>query len=199
MARPREFDMDQTLDAALGVFWTHGYEATSMSDLMEATGLHKGSLYKAFDDKHDLFMKSLARYLDGAWAMSHATLTEAESSLDGLRAWLQGIVRLCCDQAIQRGCLAMNTAIELGPHDAEVAAVLRGHHARVSELLTKTIERGQQAGQIRSDLTADRLAKSLFVFSAGLLGASKVLSEAIDTSEMVDAYVQCICGKECRT
>ena len=64
MARPREFDMDEALDAAISTFWTQGYEATSMTDLMEATGLHKGSLYKAFDDKHDLFMKSLSRYLD---------------------------------------------------------------------------------------------------------------------------------------
>ena len=94
MARPREFDMNQALDAALNTFWTQGYEATSMTDLMEATGLHKGSLYKAFEDKHDLFMKSLTRYLDNAWTMSQATLTEAQKPLDGLRAWLGGAAQL---------------------------------------------------------------------------------------------------------
>ena len=75
MARPREFDMDQALDAAMSTFWAQGYEATSMTDLVEATGLQKGSLYKAFDDKHDLFMKSLSRYLDGAYTAMKIALS----------------------------------------------------------------------------------------------------------------------------
>ena len=62
MARPHEFDMDVALDATMSAFWTKGYDATSMTDLVRATGLQKGSIYKAFDDKHDLFMKSLTRY-----------------------------------------------------------------------------------------------------------------------------------------
>ena len=64
MAGPREFDMDEALDAAMSVFWEKGYEGTSMADLMAATGLHKGSIYKAFTDKHDLFVKALKRYLN---------------------------------------------------------------------------------------------------------------------------------------
>ena len=187
MARPREFDMDEALDAAMSTFWTQGYEATSMTDLMEATGLHKGSLYKAFDDKHDLFMKSLSRYLDNHWETMQVILGEARSPLDGVRAWLQGVAFLCCDQQVQRGCLALNTAIELGPHDKQVSALLQGHHARVSSLLTETIERGQLIGEIRSDLTGEQVAKALFVFSAGLLGASKVLSDTIDTAEMLES------------
>ncbi len=187
MARPREFDMDQALDAALSTFWTQGYEATSMTDLMEATGLHKGSLYKAFDDKHDLFMKSLNRYLDNHWETMQVILGEARSPLEGVRAWLQGVASLCCDQQVQRGCLALNAAIELGPHDTEVSALLQGHHDRVSSLLTETIERGQVIGEIRSDLTGEQVAKALFVFSAGLLGASKVLSATIDTAEMLES------------
>ena len=192
MARPREFDMNQALDAALNTFWTQGYEATSMTDLMEATGLHKGSLYKAFEDKHDLFMKSLTRYLDNAWTMSQATLTEAQKPLDGLRAWLGGAAQLCSKQPIQRGCMAMNTAVELGPHDGEIANLLRSHHARVSELLVKTIERGQRAGKIRSDLSADQIAKSCFIFTAGLVSTSKVLGDTIDFEEMVATQLQCI-------
>ncbi len=187
MARPREFDMDEALDAAMGTFWTKGYESTSMTDLMEATGLHKGSIYKAFEDKHDLFMKSLTRYLDRAYQRMHGILSEATSPVDGLRAWLQGAAALCCDQPVQRGCMAMNAVVELGAHDAKVSALLRRHHARASSLLIETIEQGQRTGQIRSDLTADQLAKSLFVLSAGLLGTSKVLRDTVDADEMVDS------------
>ena len=189
MARPREFDMDEALDAAMATFWTQGYEATSMADLVEATGLHKGSIYKAFDDKHDLFMKSLSRYLDVAHRMMHAALTEAESPLDGLRAWMRGVVSLCSDQPVQRGCMAMNTAVELGPHDAEAAALLRRHHERTSRLITETVARGQRAGQVRVDLAAEQLSKALFVFAAGLLGTSKVFSDVIDPEEMVSSAI----------
>ncbi len=194
MGRTREFDMDQALDAAISTFWTQGYEATSMTDLMEATGLHKGSLYKAFEDKHDIFMKSLGRYLDGAYEHMHSVLAAAEAPLDGLRAWLNGVVFLCRHQPVQRGCLALNAAIELGPHDADVTALLQNHHTRASKLLIETIMSGQRSGEIRTDLTSDQLAKALFIFSAGLLGASKVLSQTVDAEEMVDsalAMVRC--------
>ena len=194
MGRTREFDMDQALDAAISTFWTQGYEATSMTDLMEATGLHKGSLYKAFEDKHDIFMKSLGRYLDGAYEHMQSVLAASESPLAGLRAWLNGVVLLCRHQPVQRGCLALNAAVELGPHDADVTALLQNHHARASKLLIETIMSGQRLGEIRTDLGSDRLAKALFIFSAGLLGASKVLSETVDPEEMVDsalAMVRC--------
>ena len=192
MGRTREFDMDQALDAAISTFWTHGYEATSMADLMEATGLHKGSLYKAFADKHDIFMKSLGRYLDGAYAHMQVALSDANSPLDGLRAWLNAVVLLCRDQPVQRGCLALNAAVELGPHDGDVTAMLRSHHGRTSKLLIETIVSGQRSGEIRTDLSSDQLAQTLFIFSAGLLGASKVLSGAVDPEEMVDSALAMI-------
>ena len=163
-----------------------------MTELMEATGLHKGSLYKAFVDKHDIFMKSLGRYLDSAYGHMQIALAGAASPLDGLRAWLGGVVLLCRDQPVQRGCLALNTAVELGPHDAEVTALLQNHHARASRLLFESIRSGQRSGEIRTDIGADQLAKALFVFSAGLLGASKVLSETVDPEEMVDSALAMI-------
>ena len=63
VGRPREFDEEQVLDAAMKAFWANGYEATSLADLVSVTGLHKGSLYQAFGDKHSLFIQTLSRYL----------------------------------------------------------------------------------------------------------------------------------------
>ena len=84
MGRPREFDEDGVLERALHVFWRLGYEATSVTDLMEATGLAKGSLYKAFGDKRSLFLKALDRYLErGRDALRH-TLTDAPTVREGL-------------------------------------------------------------------------------------------------------------------
>ena len=91
MARPREFDIDEALDAAMGVFWERGYEATSMVNLMDATGLHKGSIYKAFEDKHDLFLQALRRYLNNVYQMFHSTLTAAKTPMEGFQA-LMGVL-----------------------------------------------------------------------------------------------------------
>ncbi len=68
VGRPREFDEDSVLEAAMEVFWRKGYEATSLADLCDCTGLHKGSLYQTFGSKHDLFMKALKHYIDRQFA-----------------------------------------------------------------------------------------------------------------------------------
>ena len=187
MARPREFDMDQALDSAMGAFWNRGYESTSMADLMEATGLQKGSIYKAFDNKHDLFMKSLERYL----AVMHQRMSEviesASSPREGIRAWLQMGVEMCQGADMRRGCLALNTAVELGPHDGEVAALLKRQHGKILGLLVATIERGQALGEFCDDLPAEQLAKSLHVFGAGMLATSKVMNqEEVDLEELAE-------------
>jgi AcrR family transcriptional regulator len=63
--RPREFDADEVLDRALDVFWRKGYEGASLSELTEAMGINRPSLYAAFGNKEELFRKALDRYADG--------------------------------------------------------------------------------------------------------------------------------------
>ncbi|MFP6592643.1 MAG: hypothetical protein VCE12_19210 [Candidatus Latescibacterota bacterium] len=113
-------------------------------------------------------------------------LTGPESPLEGLRAWLQGVVLMCRDEPVCRGCLAMNTAVELGAHDTVVRSLLQRHHARASKILTETISSGQQAGQIRSTSPPTswprRSSSSPPAFSA-----FKVLADTIDAEEMVES------------
>ena len=75
VGRPRQFDEEQVLDAAMKAFWANGYEATSLADLVSVTGLHKGSLYQAFGDKHSLFVQTLNRYLQNTRSISSTPLT----------------------------------------------------------------------------------------------------------------------------
>ena len=90
--RPREFDTDDVLEAAMQCFWSNGYESTSLADLVAATGLHKGSLYQAFGDKHSLFIRSLKRYLSDVRAQKTAMLAAAESPLAGVRNLSHGFI-----------------------------------------------------------------------------------------------------------
>ena len=114
MARPREFDIEEVLTTALDVFWAHGYDATSMSDLMEATGLAKGSLYKGYGDKKSLFMRALDSYLSSA----NAGLSEAAASGESGREALEEIFS---------GVIGMSTCANAKPVEVEIPAPASAH------------------------------------------------------------------------
>ena len=173
MARPREFDIDEALDAAMGAFWEGGYEATSMADLMEAMDLQKGSIYKAFGDKHSLFVQALDRYLDAGYRKIRHALEGAESPKDGVKRWLCFILGVCCEQETRRGCFAVNAITELGSHDEQVAKRLRQHFDGIERLLAKVIEEGQQCGEFREDMSAAELSEFVNVYVTGMLTKSK--------------------------
>ncbi len=185
MARPREFEIEDALDAAAKAFWSRGYKATSLEDLMKATGLHKGSLYKAFGGKHDLFKSSLEHYLRKVETVHREALASEVSAKAGLSRWVERLAEFCRDDEGQfRGCLAVNTVTELAPHDPEVKEVLLTYHDRLIALLTETIARGQAEREFRTDLDAERSARLLFTVMAGLTVSMKVgvpQEQSIDT------------------
>lgn len=171
MGRPRSFDVDEALDAAIEAFWDAGYEATSMADLMEAMGLQKGSIYKVWPDKRALFQAALRRYLDrGLEALRHLAAADADPEV-ALAALMDHFTATC--SVSKRGCFALNTVVELGPHDEAAAELLAAHHERVVDLFADLVRRGQAAGAFRDDRPARELGHFLFVVVTGLLTRSK--------------------------
>lgn len=173
MARLREFDTDVVLDAAMQTFWLHGYEATSLADLMAATGLQKGSIYKAFKDKHSLFMLALQRYLDQSNGLHRQYLVDAVSPRAGISGWLQAIVSLRGNDQARRGCFMLNSLVELAPHDAAVKTLLDEHLCHVQMLLTRAIAKGQSLGEFRADIPAEELSLLVLNLLQGLVTRSK--------------------------
>ena len=167
MGRPREFDEEEVLDAALEAFWRYGYEATSVSQLMEATGLAKGSLYKAFGDKKSLMLKALSRYLDSGYAHARATLFDAPSALEGIEAWLRGAAeRATCAEG--KGCFAVNCTIESAPHDPDIRALLVRQRERIERLFGDVIARGVERGELREGLDPEVAARFVATVVSGL-------------------------------
>src|SRR6267154_4259943 len=118
MARPREFDEPAVLDAAMDCFWRDGYEATSVRDLAARMGITGTSLYNAFGDKRSLFRQALHRYAERS---TRERISRLESTLppkQAVRAFLGEIVERSVD-GDRRGCLLVNTALEIAPHDSE--------------------------------------------------------------------------------
>jgi TetR/AcrR family transcriptional regulator, transcriptional repressor for nem operon len=188
MARPRTFEIDEALDSAIGVFWDHGYEATSMADLMTAMGLQKGSIYKAWKDKRALFQAALRRYLEQGYERLQALAAgDPEAALQALLAHFRG----ACTKG-NRGCLAMNTTVELGPHDARAVKLLAAHHARVVGLFADVIRRGQTAGAFRKDRSAQDLAQFVLVVVTGMLTRSREALTAEQARRSADLALEAL-------
>ncbi|GAA2660841.1 TetR/AcrR family transcriptional regulator [Streptomyces lunalinharesii] len=170
MARPRKFEEERAVDAAMQAFWAAGYEATSTQDLCDATGLGRSSIYNAFKSKHDLFERALARYMEHKNGELAALLDDdARTARQRLRAVLQRII----DEEFTRypdgrGCLVVNAAVEVSSHDAPVAAALERDYGVRLEMLRAVIESGQRDGDIAADRDSRTLAHLLIAAVGGL-------------------------------
>ena len=173
MSRPREFDEAAVLDAATDHFWRHGYAATSVRDLGQAMGLVPASLYNAFGSKHALFTHCLDRYLDGNMRERIARLEATKPPRAAIESFLNEIVSRSL--ADPRGCLLVNSALEVAPHDAEVGAVIAARLAELEGFFRRCVMAGQRDGSIASTHAAKDLARLMLTTVMGL----RVLARAL--------------------
>lgn len=173
MARPREFDIDVALENAMQAFWSHGYESTSMADLMEAMDLQKGSIYKAFGDKHTLFIQAMERYLEDAHEFDKSMIEKAVTPKEALNSWFNKEMKRMCGQPLKRGCLMVNSLTEFGSQDEDVARLVKEHSSKTANLIAKTIEKGQSLGEFRNDMSANDQAQLILVSLVGMLALTK--------------------------
>jgi AcrR family transcriptional regulator len=170
VGRPREFDEARVLEAAMEAFWRKGYEATSLADLTECTRLNKASLYRVFGDKHQLFKTALKNYADMEFREVMAVISETATPLENIRAVVD---KITTDFAHEKGCLMINSLVELGPHDAEVAQMLQGFAEQRIAALASMIGKAREAGEIRAELEPLKLAHSLMIALAGSAAMAK--------------------------
>lgn len=176
--------MHQAVDAAVSTFWERGYEATSMDDLLDAMGLTKGSLYKAFGDKHNLFLLSLQDYLDRLFEKMTDSVESGNDPVQSLTRLMGVVENLCCKQTTARGCFAVNTVVELSQRDEKASEILKRHLMRVEKLLATLISQGQQSGDFRTDTPAEHLAESIFVYIFGMLAQSRGIANQARTKRL---------------
>jgi TetR/AcrR family transcriptional repressor of nem operon len=190
VGRPREFDEDAVLEAAMCAFWHKGYEATSLADLCECTGLHKGSLYQTFGGKHELFMRSIQHYSDKEFREVAKVAFTSASPIANIRALVN---KVCGDVNDERGCLMINTMVELAPHDPEVKAAIDASIDRRLQATIEILTQAQKAGEVRAELQPEKLARQLMVTLAGVAATVKGFlhhDEAIEVmNELIDSWI----------
>lgn len=178
----KRYDDSEVLERAMHAFWAHGYEATSVSDLVQATGLNRGSLYSAFSDKRDLFIAALRHY----------DRTERSAFLDRLsrdNGPREAIVAAFAAAASTRpdapaGCLLVNTALEVAPHDPTVRRLVNAALAEVEAFFHERIAEGRASGEIPATTDAAATAQALLGLFLGLRvlarsGAAQTARDAI--------------------
>ncbi|MFI7347307.1 TetR/AcrR family transcriptional regulator [Streptomyces sp. NPDC049936] len=183
--RPREFDIDRALEAALHVFWEHGYEATSLAQLRAALGISSASFYAAFASKEELFIRIVERYA-GSYARVTSPLADEDlSSREAIERALRASVAMQTDSSHPLGCLFVVTGTLNAPEDARVHKVLAEHRAVDRQNILACIERAMTRGELPADTNAPALEATFHMFLAG------ISTEARDgaTAETLDAAV----------
>ncbi|KWT61158.1 transcriptional regulator [Streptomyces albus subsp. albus] len=169
MPRPRKFDEERAVDAAMHAFRAAGYEATSTQDLCEATGLGRSSIYNTFKSKHDLFERALDRYMGERNGELFALMESDLPVREKIRTHLERVVEEeCGDQDDRRGCLVVNTAVEVAARDQQVAGELARDYRLRLEVIRAALASGQRDGDIAADKDVSALAHLVIAAVGGL-------------------------------
>jgi AcrR family transcriptional regulator len=167
IGRPREFELDKALDAALKVFWRKGYEGASLPDLTKAMGINRPSLYAAFGNKEALFRKAIDRYIEGPASHIRDALQQPTARAVVERLW-SGSINLTTGSRTPRGCFLVQAALACGTEAECVRRDLAKRRARLETLLRERFERAVSEGDLPSSVDPADLAKYVATVANGI-------------------------------
>ena len=181
--RPRAFCVDETLDRAMTVFWRHGYEGSSMSDLTAAMGINSPSLYACFGSKEGLFRAVLERYDERRKKFMEAVIA-APTAQAVAETYLHGIADFAIDTSGQNppGCLLLQSGLSCG--DSDIPDELARHRAEKEEALRTRFEKARKAGELPKGVTPTMLARYLMTVSNGICVQASSGSSAKELHEV---------------
>ncbi|MCQ4200048.1 TetR/AcrR family transcriptional regulator [Streptomyces sp. NPDC060311] len=177
MARTREFDTEAAVSRAMELFWTRGYEATSVRDLTQHLGIGQGSLYAAFGDKDGLYRAALEHYRTTLAAAALRSLEEGADVRAAIRTLLTERIRIAVEND-GRGCLAVNAVCERLPQDAATRRTVREMQEASRGVLVEVLRSAMERGEIAARHDPDTVAAFLITFLNGLLVSSKITPDA---------------------
>jgi len=184
MARAKEFDEEAALSAAADLFWRKGFEATSIRDLVEATGVNRASLYATFGDKQDLFQKALSHYENSSVRALEESSQEDGPGFKRIGALFRRVAeQTMCDC---RGCMLTNAAIELSTREPWMADTGRRAREHMEQFFLRCLEEAESLGEIRAGLATPARARYLTNSLFGL----RLMSKMNPTRALVDDIVE---------
>src|ERR1700757_2051580 len=167
MGRPRGFDENAALEAAMRVFWEKSYEGASLSDLTSAMGINKSSMYAAFGDKAGLFRRAMERYREGPMRYMREAL-EKPVLRDAVASLLNGTVLFLSQPGHPRGCLSIQGALACGVDAEPIQQAMVEWRKAGEEALRKRFVKAQRARELPRDISPADLARFIATVMAGL-------------------------------
>jgi len=162
MARKKEFDEDELLEKAVHLFWQKGYNGTSAQDLVDGLGINRSSIYNTYTDKRTLFKMALQRYQQKETNAMVTMLGKADNAKKAIKQVFSGLIKESVEDVLLKGCLMVNTGMELSGTDGEIGEIVKKNNKSVEDALTKIIEKGQKDGQFSAKQDARTYARFIF-------------------------------------
>jgi AcrR family transcriptional regulator len=167
MGRPRGFDENAALEAAMRVFWEKSYEGATLSDLTSAMGINRSSMYAAFGDKAALFRRAMERYREGPMRYIRDAL-EKPVLRDAVASLLHGTVLFLSQPGHPRGCLSIQAALACGVDSEPIQQAMVEWRKAGEEALRKRFVKARRAGELPRDISPADLARFIATVMAGL-------------------------------
>ncbi len=184
--RPREFDTEEALDKALHVFWRKGYEGTSLTDLTEAMGISRPSLYAAFGNKEELFRRALDRYADyGPGAIQREALAEP-TARRVVERLLRSAAEALTDPCNPPGCLAVQCALTCGDAAESIKDELCRRRAASEAALAARFEQAKAEGDLGKNADPASLARFVVTITQGMSVQASGCASRADLLEVAE-------------
>lgn len=188
MPRPPSFDRTEVITRATEVFWQRGYDRTSVSDLVQATGLKPGSLYAAFGSKKGVFLEVLKAYQADSAGRLQDSLRQSRSPLEAIRCFFEELVEEALEDSRCRGCLMVNTMLEYSHHDPDVQSELNAGLRSIERLFGEALHDASETGELDPKLDADATA----AFLVNNLWGIRVMCRGRPDREAVEGVVRTV-------
>jgi TetR/AcrR family transcriptional regulator, transcriptional repressor for nem operon len=198
MAGVKQFERSEVLDRAMAVFWRRGYEATSIRDLVEATGINRGSIYGTFGDKKGLFLAVLAHYAEEVAKPMMAELSDPDPRR-ALNRMFDSIIRRTSDPRFPRGCLNTNTSLECPASGDEITRKISEGFGRQESAIHGVLRRAQVRGWRDSSLDVRALARFFMAVAQGLNVVNKAVPDPgilTDVSRVAMTVLDAVSGPQ---
>lgn len=185
VARPRAFDETVALEAAMTCFWEHGFESTSVQDLSERMGIERPSLYNAFGGKRELFERALEHYCQ---TKTYRLIGHIESHFtpeERIPELFAEVVDLSARDRVRRGCLLINSALEVSPHHADLRGVIAVHLGAIQSFFRRSLEALDPVAPGQPPRDCRAAANNLMAVLLGL----RVLARSMPERQMLEDVV----------
>ena len=187
MSRVREFDPEQAIADVMQVFWRSGYADTSMEDIVNETGVSLYGLYGTFGNKKDLLVAAMRHYEESMTDLLWSDLRKPDAGRTEIIEFWRSIRNHAEDEGFCNGCLIVNIAAEVAPHEPEIAAEVQRINNEHAAVFAAAIRNGQKAGDIPPDVDADGAGRMLVALARGLALMVRAGAKLADLGGAIEA------------